>query len=160
MAKQDEVKVVFNPRLWSYKQYNQFVQAFSAGDEQAAFDLALKIIVSWDYPVDLNGEDPLGELKMGEGFRILKSLTTLLGDYFDKEQAEDAVTVDLHWNMRRYFAFQEARQKRDYSKVEAMMREVCTIQGAEEGKPLNAVQGALAMMALSEAAKKVMEGKG
>lgn len=155
-----EKKVVFNLRQWSYKQYNQFVAAYSQNREQEAFELALKVIVSWDYPVPLDHEDPIGELEMGQAYEILRALMEAMKQYFDKTIASEVVKVHFKWKMSRYFKFQEARQANEFDTIERMMREICEIQGAEPDKPLNAVQGALAMIAINEAYAKVVQGKG
>lgn len=149
--------VTINIALWNYPEYNEFVSAMQEGREQDAFALVNKIITSWDYPVPLEGS-PISQLSLEDAYGVLRTVSKSFETFFDARKEEIKVNTKS-WNMARKFEFDEARRERRYNLVEKMLHEVVTMEGASPDQPLNAVQGALMMKALSDHYGKLISGK-
>lgn len=156
-------KIRMLPDNWTYAEYFQFVTAFNAGRNREAFQLAKKLIVSWDYAVDLNREDAVMRLPVGESAEVLRTVFKTIGNYIEGlDISEVKVNFDA-WDTEKFFDFDEWKRAGKFDKTEPMIKEV--IKWArfdevyEEGEPLPFTVAATAYNAISKAYEKVVAGK-
>lgn len=153
------MNVTLNIANWSYADLSDFAKAIGTGNQEAAFAKARKIIVDWEYDVDLNDDDAMNELGMLEGIEVMEAINTTIAGYLNNSDVSDYKVNFKKWKNKDFFAFNEARREGNAAVIERMLRDVVEIPGASDDRPLSAVQGSLAIRAVNKAYERRLNGK-
>ncbi len=152
-------KIRMNLDLWSHIDYQKFVVAQTTGKGREALNAALKVIVSWDYPIDLSLPNAGGKLSVEDSADLTMTVWKTVSQQIEEMEFED-VTVDFRkWDTDRFFEFAEAQANREYAIAESMLHEVTTLEGASKSAPLTFTQGVKMNKALNDKYRKIVTGK-
>lgn len=144
---------------WTYRDYISFANAMNEGDSRKSYALAEQLIVSWDYDIPLDSDNPIGKLSVAEGARVVRTVLDTLNDFVENISIED-VTVNFDkWTTARFLEFDDARRNQQVRKVEAMLFEIASMPGASSDEPLSFVHGSAMIKAVNEAYKRLISGK-
>lgn len=151
------MKTILNLSNWSYEDFLKFLSLIRAGDQRGTFASIRKIIVGWDYDVDLNDEDCMEELGLVEGTELLSAVNTTIEE-FGKTTAITDFKVNLKpWKNRDFNAFLDAQSASNATVLETMVKQVVAFPNSD--KSLNAIDGILCMRAINAAYTKLLTGK-
>lgn len=152
-------KIRMNLDNWTYKEYVDFVNAYQTGKMASTYDLAVKLIVDWDYDADLNGSDPMLELGVHESAEVLRTIMESISSYIEKLDTS-VIKVDFtKWNTRRLLKFDEAKMTGKFELAQEMLSEVIIGSEIDFSKPLLFPDGATLYKAVNDAYAKVVSGK-
>lgn len=147
--------MLLNLDNWTYSEFNTFLKYMQEMDITGASKLARKVIVNWEYETSLDGVNPIKELTVVEGLKVLREIFKQANEAADKVDISE-VELDLsNWKMKDFIDFQEAAVKSDLAKVEKMMEQV--VVGIK--LPLAFLEGVKATRALMDALANVLSGK-
>lgn len=156
-------KIRMLPDNWTYADYFAFVTAFRAGNNNETFRLAQKLIMNWDYKVDLNQENAILKLGVGESAEVIRTVFETIGKYIEALDIK-AVKVSFDaWDTERFLQFDEWKRTGRFDKTEPMLLEVVTwdklTEEYKDGEPLSFTVAATAYQAVTKAYEKVVSGK-
>lgn len=155
-AKKPTTAINFNLDGWTYLDYNAFFEAMQAGDLITAGELALDVILSWEYPVSLSGPNPFGELSMAEGGEALRSIMHTLAEFSKSVDISDVEVNLTKFKMSDFAAFQTALREKDLTTVQNYLRRAVGQEPSSE--PLSVVDGVKFMRGYLEAQKALFRG--
>ncbi len=157
-------KIRLMPDNWTYRDYYEFVQAFRTGKNDETFRLAKKLILSWDYDVDLQREDAIMRLKVGQSGEVIRTVFDVIGKYIENLDIKDIKVNFDAWDTEKFFQFDQWKRDGKFDKTEPLMKEV--IFGWEkleteykDGELLSFTTAATAYHAITKAYEKVVSGK-
>lgn len=153
------MNVVLNLGNWSYRNLSDFAKAVSQGDQETMFSLGRKIIVEWEYDVDLNLPDAINELGMEEGVAVLQAINDTITNFVENADISKYVVSFKVWKNKDFFAFNDARKVGNIATIEKMLRQVVDIPNDNKEQPLSATNGSLALRAVNKAYEKLINGK-
>jgi len=153
-------KIRMLPDNWTYGDYYKFATAFRSGDTPTTFELAQKMIVSWDYKTDLNQKNAIMKLGVAESAEVVRTIMETIGKYIEDLDISE-VKVDFSaWDTERFMQFDEFRRTGRFDKTEPMFKEVITWEKLTDSKePVSFTIGATVYKALNEAYKQIVSGK-
>lgn len=145
---------------WSYDDFVKFRQASVDGDTRTTYRLAERLIVSWDFAVSLDKEDPLLDLPLEDSAEVLRTVQNALTDYAENIET-DHVKVDFSkWNTRRFLEFNDDLSNSRTKKVEKALHEICNHPDVlSSNKPLTFREGIEMVGAVRKAYSKLISGK-
>lgn len=155
-------KVQLIPDNWTWDEYVEFVAHYNAKNLDAAYAVARKLIISWDYPVDLASEDPIGQLKVKESFELLRSIFATIGKFLEDLDVKGIVVDDNAWTQRDLANYDKARAMENWRKAEDMVRAITkwdVLDTCPVGEPLPFPVAARVYQAVQNMVAKVASGK-
>ena len=156
-------KISMLPDNWTYGDYHKFVNAFNSGNNREAFRLAKLLIMSWDYEVDLNREDAILRLPVGQSAEVIRTVFSTIGNYIETLDIKDVVVNFDSWDTEKFFQFDEWKRAGKFNQTEKMMSEVIKwdrfTEVYREGEPLPFTVAATVYQAINKAYEKVVAGK-
>lgn len=145
---------------WTYRDYIAFVTAFRAGNTSETFRLAQKLIVSWDYSVDLNLKNAVMKLGVAESAEVVRTVMEVIGEYIDTLDVT-GVEVDFKkWDTERFMKFEELNSNGKFDQSEKMLSEVIKWDKLEQATyPLSFSVMATILKAIREEYTRLVTGK-
>lgn len=153
-------KIRMLPDNRTYVDYYKFAVAFRNGDTPTAFQLAQKIIASWDYTVDLNLKNAIMKLGVAESAEVLRTIMETISKYIEDIDIEEVVVDFAAWDTEKFLNFDEYRRTGRFDKSEPMFKEVVKWDKLTDStEPVAFSVGATVYKAINEAYKIVVSGK-
>jgi len=150
-------KITMNIAAWSYKDFNRFMEAAQAGNQQVQYELAEKLIIGWEYETPL--EDGILAVGVAEGAEILRTIMDAIQVIGEDIDYSDVRVNFSDWDTRRFLEFTTASRDSQYDKVVRMLHEVARLDGVNPGEELEFQDGIKMMKAVTEHYRKLITGK-
>jgi len=150
-------KITMNIAAWSYKDFNRFMEAAQAGNQQVQYELAEKLIIGWEYETPL--EDGILAVGVAEGAEILRTIMDAIQVIGEDIDYSDVRVNFSDWDTRRFLEFTTASRDSQYDKVVRMLHEVARLDGVNSGEELEFQDGIKMMKAVTEHYRKLITGK-
>lgn len=155
-------KIRMIPDNWTYGDYFKFLKAFQSGNNSETFRYAQKLIMSWDYSVDLSLDNAIMKLGVSESAEVIRTVFETLSKYIDDlDISEVEVSFDA-WTTEQFFQFDEWKREGKFEKTERALRDVILwekLDKAPPNEPLSFTIAAVCYQAISKAYEKVVAGK-
>lgn len=153
-------KIRLLPDNWSFQDYWDYISAYRNGSNTEVMRLALKLIASWDYEVDLKQKNAIQKLGVKESADVFRTVMETMADYIENlDITEVEVNFDC-WDTEKFFKFDELKRQGKFDKAEPMIAEVVTWDKLEgKAYPYTFTVAATAYKAITEAYKEIISGK-
>lgn len=137
---------------WSFAEGTRFFKSLREGDMETVYNLAHRVIVSWDYDVPLDQDDAIFEIGVAEAVEVVNTIADTVNAWIETTDV-NYIKLNLGaWKNRDFLDFERYREEGRFSLMEAKLREIYPEMGEKE---LDYPTGALVIKALGEAYKKL-----
>jgi len=140
------IKIDIN--AWSFQDYARFQDSLMAGRFIRVASEISKIIVEWDYDADVS-EGVMSLPTVKDANDVVRTVIDQFNEKIESIGFTDVV-VDLSWTPRQFAEFERNKERKNWKRVEAMIHEVASLPGTNEGTALSAVEGLRMLRAINQ----------